>query len=159
MALTADERKELIAQYQAGYGEVVKALEGATEAELDRRPAPEKWSSREIVHHLADSEMTSAIRLRRLIAEDKPVIQGYDEAEYARRLHYDRPIEASLQAFGAARACTVPFLERLTPAEWERVGTHSESGAYSVDKWLQIYAVHAHNHADQIRRARAAVSR
>jgi hypothetical protein len=159
MPLTVDERKKLIAQYQAGYGEVIKALEGATEAELDRRPAPEKWSSREIVHHLADSEMTSAIRLRRLIAEDQPVIQGYDEAEYARRLHYDRPIEASLQAFGAARACTVPFLERLTPAEWERVGTHSESGAYSVDKWLQIYAVHAHNHADQIRRARAAVSR
>ncbi len=159
MALTADERKKLIAEYQAGYGEVVKALEGATEAELDRRPAPEKWSSREIVHHLADSEMTSAIRLRRLIAEDQPVIQGYDEAEYARRLHYDRPIEASLQAFGAARACTVPFLERLTPAEWDRVGTHSESGAYSVDKWLQIYAVHAHNHADQIRRARATVAR
>jgi hypothetical protein len=159
MPLTVDERKKLIAQYQAGYGEVIKALEGATEAELDRRPAPEKWSSREIVHHLADSEMTSAIRLRRLIAEDQPVIQGYDEAEYARRLHYDRPIEASLQAFGAARACTVPFLERLTPAEWERVGTHSESGAYSVDNWLQIYAVHAHNHADQIRRARAAVSR
>ena len=43
----------------------------------------------------------------------------------------------------------------LTPAEWDRAGTHSESGAYSVDKWLQIYAVHAHNHADQIRRARA----
>jgi hypothetical protein len=159
MPLTVDERKKLIAQYQAGYGEVVNALEGATEAELDRRPSPEKWSSREIVHHLADSEMTSAIRLRRLIAEDQPVIQGYDEAEYARRLHYDRPIEASLAAFGAARACTVPFLERLTPAEWERVGTHSESGAYSVDKWLQIYAVHAHNHADQIRRARASVSR
>ena len=159
MPLTVDERKKLIAQYQAGYGEVVKALEGATEAELDRRPAPEKWSSREIVHHLADSEMTSAIRLRRLIAEDQPVIQGYDEAEYARRLHYDRPIEASLQAFGAARACTVPFLERLTPAEWDRMGTHSESGAYSVDKWLQIYAVHAHNHADQIRRARATVGR
>ena len=159
MALTVDERKKLIAQYQAGYGEVIKALEGATEAELDRRPAPEKWSSREIVHHLADSEMTSAIRLRRLIAEDQPLIQGYDEAEYARRLHYDRPIEASLAAFGAARACTVPFLERLTAAEWDRVGTHSESGAYSVDKWLQIYAIHAHNHADQIRRARASVSR
>lgn len=159
MALSVDERKELIAQYQAGYAEVVKALEGATDAELDARPAPGKWSSREIVHHLADSEMTSAIRLRRLIAEDGPVIQGYDEAEYARRLHYDRPIETSLAAFGAARACTVPFLERLTPAEWDRAGTHSESGAYSVDKWLQIYAVHAHNHADQIRRARASASR
>ena len=152
-------RKKLVDQYKEGYRVVAEALVGATDEELDARPGPDKWSAREIVHHLADSEMTSAIRLRRLIAEDQPVIQGYDEAEYARRLHYDRPIEASLQAFGAARACTVSFLERLTPAEWDRMGTHSESGAYSVDKWLQIYAVHAHNHADQIRRARAAVSR
>ena len=99
--------------------------------------------------------MTSAIRLRRLIAEDQPLIQGYDQDDYARRLHYDRPIEASLAAFGAARASTVPLLERLTDAEWDCVGTHSESGAYSVDGWLEIYAAHAHNHADQIRRARA----
>jgi len=159
MALTDGERKKLIAQYQAGYGEVVKALEGASKAELDARPGSGTWSAREIVHHLADSEMTSAIRLRRLIAEDGPLIQGYDQDDYARRLHYDRPIEPSLAAFGAARACTVPFLERLTPDEWERFGTHSESGAYSVDKWLQIYAAHAHGHAAQIRRARAAVSR
>src|SRR6476620_4264180 len=136
--MTIKQRSELVKKYKEGYAVVAAALEGASDAELDRRPAPEKWSSRAIVHHLADSEMTSAIRLRRLIAEDQPVIQGYDEAEYARRLHYDRPIEASLQAFGAARACTVPFLERLTPAEWDRAGTHSESGAYSVDKWLQI---------------------
>jgi hypothetical protein len=159
MALTDGERKKLIAQYQAGYGEVVKALEGASEAELDARPGPGTWSAREIVHHLADSEMTSAIRLRRLIAEDGPVIQGYDQDDYARRLHYDRPIEASLAAFGAARACTVPLLERLTASEWTRAGTHSESGAYSVEKWLAIYAVHAHGHAGQIRRARASVSR
>ena len=74
--------------------------------ELDRRPAPGKWTSREIVHHLADSEMTSAIRLRRLLAEDRPVIVGYDQEEFARRLHYDRPIGASLDALKAARATT-----------------------------------------------------
>ena len=43
---------------------------------------------------------------------------------------------------------------QVTPEEWDRVGTHSESGPYSVDRWLEIYADHCHEHADQIRRAR-----
>lgn len=141
-------------RYGAGYDEVVRALEGATDAELDARPAPGAWTAREIVHHLADSEMTSAIRLRRLIAEDSPVIHGYDQELFARRLYYDRPLQPSLDAFRAARASTAALLERLTPAEWQRAGTHSESGPYSVERWLEIYADHAHNHADQIRRAR-----
>jgi hypothetical protein len=134
---------------------VERALEGIGAAELDARPGPGTWSARDIVHHLADSEMTSAIRLRRLIAEDSPLIVGYDQEEYARRLFYDRPIDASLAAFKAARSSTVEILERLTPEQWTRTGTHSESGTYSVERWLQIYAQHAHGHADQIRRARA----
>jgi hypothetical protein len=154
--MTPDRRRELIARYRDGFDEVTRALEGITDGELDARPAPGTWSAREIVHHLADSEMTSAIRLRRLIAEDGPVIHGYDQETFARRLHYDRPIAPSLAAFGAARACTVPLLERLSDADWARAGTHSESGAYSVVQWLEIYAAHAHGHADQIRRARAA---
>ena len=100
--------------------------------------------------------MTSAIRLRRLIAEDNPVIVGYDQEQFARVLKYDRPIAASLAAFKAARETTTEILERLTEAEWARIGTHTEDGAYSVTRWLEIYAVHAHGHADQIRRARAA---
>ena len=148
------ERQRLIEQYRRGYDDVMEALAGCTDAELDARPVPGKWSAREIVHHLADSEMTSAIRLRRLIAEERPVIYGYDQDEFARRLYYDRPVEASLAALRAARASTVEILERLTPEQWARAGTHSESGAYSVERWLEIYAVHARNHADQIRRAR-----
>ncbi len=153
--MTPDERRRLIDRYRAGYDEVARAVAGATDAELDKRPAPGKWTSREIVHHLADSEMTSAIRLRRLIAEDAPVIQGYDQEEYSRRLYYDRPIQSSLDAFRAARASTADLLDRLTPEQWARGGTHTESGPYSVERWLEIYADHAHNHADQIRRARA----
>ena len=122
-----------------------------SDAELDRRPAPGKWTAREIVHHLADSEMTSAIRLRRLLAEDSPVIVGYDQEEFARRLHYDRPIAASLDAFKAARATTGEILDRMTEEEWAREGTHSESGRYTLLQWLRIYADHAHNHAAQIR--------
>ena len=148
-------RQQLINQYKDGYRVVTEALVGATDEDLDAHPAPGKWSAREIVHHLADSEMTSAIRLRKLIAEDNPNIAGYDEAEFARRLYYDRPIEPSLGAFKAARVTTAAILERMTEEEWSREGTHSEVGRYSVDRWLEIYAVHAHDHAGQIRIARA----
>ena len=152
--MTSDERTALINKYRDGYRTVQEALAGVTPAELDKKPAPDKWSAREIVHHLADSEMTAAIRLRRLLAEDKPVIHAYDQAEFARRLHYDRPIEASLQALRYARESTAELLDRLQPADWTRMGMHPEHGPYGIEKWLTIYASHAHNHAEQIRRAR-----
>jgi hypothetical protein len=146
----------LVKQYLDGYRAVSEALHGASKAELDARPAPGKWSAREIVHHLADSEMTSAIRLRLLLAEDRPAIRGYDQEAFARRLHYDRPLAASLEAFRAARLTTGELLERMSEDDWNREGTHTEQGRYTVEDWLTIYARHAHDHADQIRRARAA---
>jgi DinB superfamily len=149
-------RKELVDQYKAGYQVVADALAGATDAELDAHPAPGKWSAREIVHHLADSEMTAAIRLRLLVATDRPQIVGFDQEEFARRLYYDRPIEASVEAFKSARRTTAEILDRMTEAEWAREGTHSEHGRYTVERWLEIYAAHAHNHAEQIRVARGA---
>lgn len=151
----SDTRQALIDRYRDGYRVVSDSLKGITEAELDARPAPGKWSPREIVHHLADSEMTSAIRLRRLLAEDQPLIVGYDQDDYAKRLHYDRPIAESLDAFRTARSSTTEILQRMTEAEWTRTGTHTETGAYSVARWLEIYAEHAHKHAEQITRARA----
>jgi hypothetical protein len=151
-------RRELIERYSEGYAVVEKALAGASQAELDAREAPGEWSAREIVHHLADSEMTSAIRLRRLLAEDAPMIAGYDQEEFARRLHYDRPLEGSMAAFKGARESTLPLLRALSSAQWKRSGTHSEIGPYSVEMWLRIYASHGIDHADQIRRARAAAT-
>ncbi|HSB68808.1 MAG TPA: DinB family protein [Candidatus Methylomirabilis sp.] len=149
-------RQALIAKYKDGGRVVAEALAGSTEAELDARPAPGKWSAREITHHLADSEMIAAIRLRMLLAEDEAVIRSYDQKLYAGRLFYARPIQASLEAFQAARRSTAEILEQMTEAQWARQGTHSESGRYSPEKWLEIYAQHAHTHADQIRKARAA---
>jgi hypothetical protein len=154
-----DQRTKLIAAYKDGYRVVAEALRDAPDAELDVRPAPNKWTAREIVHHLADSEMTSAIRLRLLLATDRPNIVGYDQDEFARRLHYDRPIEASLEAFKAARRSTAELLDRMTEEEWVREGTHSEVGRYTVDRWLEIYATHAHGHAEQILVARDAAKK
>ena len=148
-------RRNLIGRYKEGHRIVTETLSDITEFELDTPEAPSEWTPRQIVHHLADSEMTAAIRLRRLLAEDHPVIHGYDQEEFARRLHYDRPIAASLETLGAVRRVTAELLDRLTEDEWTREGTHSESGRYAVSDWLGIYAAHAHDHADQIRRARA----
>src|SRR5690606_3343371 len=86
MRMDREHRDALIARYKEGYAKVEEALAGVTDSELDTRPAPGKWTAREIVHHLADSEMTSAIRLRRLLVEEKPVIQGYDQEAFARLL-------------------------------------------------------------------------
>jgi hypothetical protein len=156
--MDAGEREALIAQYEDGERAVRAALADITAAELEAREGPGEWSPREIVHHLADSEMTSAIRLRLLIAQDGPTILGYDQEEFVRRLFPDRPLEPSLAAFAAARASTAPILRRLDEEQWQRAGTHSESGVYTVEDWLRIYGVHAHDHADQIRRARATVA-
>jgi hypothetical protein len=153
-------RKKLIEQYKDGYRVVAEALAGATDDELDVSPAPGKWTAREIVHHLGDSEMNGAIRLRLLVAMPNPQILGYDQDEFARKLYYkDRPIEPSLDAFNAARRSSAQILERLTETEWLREGTHSETGRYTIERWLGIYAEHAHKHAQQIRVARDAARR
>ena len=141
------ERQALIERYTRGHQTVLDALAGVSEAELDYKS--DGWSAREIAHHLADSEMTSAIRLRRLLCEDNPVIGGYDEEKFARVLHYsERPIQAALDALSAARRTTLEILLAMTDEDWARSGTHSDSGPYSAEDWLTIYAAHAHDHAN-----------
>jgi hypothetical protein len=146
----------LIDQYEAGPAAVRDALAGITADELDRRPQVGAWTAREVVHHLADSETTSYIRLRRMLAIDGAEIQSYDEAAWAAepRLAYDGPIEPPLAVVEAVRAATTVVLRRLDDADFTRPGFHPEHGSYSVQIWLEIYAEHAHVHADQIRRAR-----
>jgi hypothetical protein len=157
--MTPEERQELIARYAAGYDEVTRSLEEIPAGSLTAHPIPGKWSASEIVHHLADSEMTSAIRLRLLLVEDAPVIKGYDEAAFAVRLGYNqRDLAPALDAFRAARATTSQLLDTMTDDDWKREGTHTESGRYTAEDWLRIYAAHAHNHAAQIRRLREALS-
>ena len=148
-------RAALIRTYAEGPDVVEAVVRGLSDAELDRRPSQEEWTAREVVHHLADSETRSTIRLRQLLAEDSPTIEAYDEERYARVLWYDRPIGGSLAVLKAVRASNVELLERLTDADFARTGTHTESGPYSVDTWLELYAAHAHDHAEQARRAAA----
>jgi DinB family protein len=151
--MTPEERKDLIAKYAAGYDEVMNALNGFPADSLAAHPIPGKWSAREIVHHLGDSETTSAGRLRKLLVEDNPLIQGYDQDEFATKLRYnERDMAPALEAFRSARETTMQVLQLMTDDDWNRAGTHTESGPYSTEDWLRIYAAHAHNHAAQMRR-------
>ena len=156
--MNAEKREQMIRQYAAGYGEVAQALKGFPDETLSAHPIAGKWSAREIVHHLADSETISAQRLRKLLAEEYPVIQGYDQEKFAILLRYNtRDIAPALEAFGAARATTLQLIESMTDEDWKLKGWHTQHGVYSADLWLEIYAVHAHNHAAQIRRLREAL--
>jgi hypothetical protein len=145
------ERSALIAAYKDGYQEIYSAVQQLTEEDLDRRPADGGWTPREIVHHLADSETIGRIRLLRLMAEDHPELPGYNEELFARQLHYDRPIGASLDLLRATRSATSELLDWMTEEDWTREGIHSERGRFTVEDWLRTYAAHAHDHAEQMR--------
>jgi len=158
MTMTTAERTALLERYRDGATIFTSVVARLGDAELDARPFPGEWTVREICHHLADGEINSGVRLRRLIAEDDPFLPGYDEMEFSRRLHYQgREIGPSVAAVAAVRAATFQILECLTEEEWARTGTHGEHGPYGVEAWLRDYADHPADHADQARRVLAAV--
>jgi hypothetical protein len=155
--MTPIDRRSLIARYAAGPELLRAALAEVPEEALQWRPAPGKWSVHEVIIHCADSEVNAHGRIRTLIAESKPVIQGYDQDQWAKVFDYhSRPMGTALVTIEAVRANTVPILESLTDADWKKMGTHTESGPYGAEDWLQSYGTHLEVHAAQIRRNIAA---
>ena len=141
------EQERLIARYAEGPDRLEAALNLVPGEALKWRPGPGKWSVHQVVVHCADSEANSAIRVRYLLGEEAPTIIGYDQDRWVDAMDYDaHPLIPALATIRAVRANTVPLLRRLTPAQWVRQGTHTESGAYGVGEWLEIYAEHLHQH-------------
>jgi hypothetical protein len=157
MKLSHAERERLIGQYAQGPARVKGALASVPKEALQWRPGEGKWSVHEVVVHCADSETNAALRIRYLLAEKKPLIVGYDQDAWARRFDYHaQPLEDALAATTAARGRTVPLLRRMSEADWAKAGRHTESGAYTAEDWLRIYAAHLEGHASQIERNLAA---
>jgi hypothetical protein len=154
MTLTAD-INTIATDYERATAVFLAAAADVTPTTLDLHHA-DGWSARQVIHHVADSEAQSYARLRRLLAEPDPVIQGYDEAAWAcaPNLGYtELPVENSLAVFAAVRASSLDIIRRLSPEDLQLAGTHSESGPYSVSRWLEVYSGHPVEHADQLRRA------
>lgn len=153
MPFSPQERAALIERYARGPALLKAALGKVPRDALAWRPAPNDWSAHEIVVHCADSETNAHARLRYLLAEPTPVIQGYDQDRWAQSLDYHTlPLAPALATVEAVRANTVPILKRMTEPEWRRIGQHTESGPYAVEDWLAIYAEHLEKHSRQIER-------
>ena len=145
--------QEIAAAYEAATKEFLHIATSVPADKLDVNDG-HNWSSRQVIHHCADSEAQSYARLRRLVAEPNPVIQGYDETLWAKdaTLGYtELPIENSIAVFTSVRAASLDIIKRLKPEQLELKGTHTEAGEYSLSRWLETYTRHANNHAEQIK--------
>ena len=128
-----------------------KLLKGLTEKQLSRRPAPGKWSIKEIIAHLADGEVVLGSRYRLIAAHDRPAIQGYDQDLFVERLGLENATtDELLYDFEMARAVNIGLLARLPDEAFARVGVHSERGEESIETIVTLYAGHDLVHLAQI---------
>jgi hypothetical protein len=148
--------REQAAAYESATEYFLNIAHAILPEQLDRKDS-EGWSARQIIHHLADSEAQSYARLRRLVAEPEgSIIQGYDENLWATasQLGYESaPIENSTAIFTAVRAGSLDIIKRLFETDLTKAGVHSESGHYTIEKWLISYTNHPVDHGDQLLRA------
>ena len=151
MPMTPAQRHAFVEQYAAGPRRLRAALATVSADAMQWRPKPGEWSAHEVVVHCSDSETQAASRIRVLASEKDPLIQGYDEAQWARDFDYHaHPLDVALATVDAVRANTTALLRRLSDAAWLKEGRHTESGHYTAEDWLRIYADHLENHARQI---------
>jgi hypothetical protein len=128
-------------------------------AEIAARPeAPGKWSIREVVQHLADSELVGGFRLRMVMAHDRPPLMGYDQDLWASRLRYrDVEVSDALEQFTVLRRANMRIWEHLSPADLVRVGVHGERGEESLEHMRRLYAAHDLLHLQQLERILASL--
>lgn len=149
------ELTDLLERFRRGPELMAAVLTGAAGAELDFVAAPGRWSIRQIMAHLADSEIVDADRLRRVIAEGNPTLMGYDQEAWARNLNYARrKISESLETFRRLRAENHELLKGLPEAVFERTGTHSERGPVTLRQLVELNAEHPEKHARQVQEIR-----
>jgi hypothetical protein len=116
------------------------------------RPADDRWTIHEILVHIADSEANSYIRCRRFLAEPGSAVLGYDEAGWARELHYhDQSPEDSMELFKWLRYKSFILIKDLPVSVWSNTVNHTENGLMTMDDWLDTYERHIPEHIAQMR--------
>lgn len=148
---------ELLERYLAGANDLRAAIDGMSPDQLAARPVEGKWSTRDVVCHIADFEPVYADRMTRVIAEDRPPLRGGDPDEFAAKLAYDaRDIEEELQLVDAVRRHTARILKAVPAEAFDRVGIHSRDGEITLLELLERITNHVPHHVtfiDEKRRA------
>ncbi|MGE3843167.1 MAG: DinB family protein [Vicinamibacterales bacterium] len=128
-------------------------VRGRAESDLQRPPAPARWSVAEILAHLADAEVVAGWRLRSILATNAVTLQPFDQNVWADAFRYDAtPVEESLALFSANRAANLALLQRVSPTRHDHYGVHAERGHESIRHLIRLYAGHDRNHLAQIER-------
>lgn len=132
---------------------LAERTEGLEDSALRRNEAPGKWSVIEVIQHLADSDLVFGYRLRMILAEDRPPLQGYDQDAWARTCRYsDVRLDAALDQLRGLRGANFHVLRGVSPVQLERVGLHSERGPESAGFLLRLMGGHDLVHRRQIDR-------
>jgi hypothetical protein len=133
--------------------ELEQATAGVSAATLGRQPAPGEWSPREVLSHLADSDLVTGMRVRMIVTEDRPALLGYDQEKWTSRFgSLDGDAAETLARWQALRRANLRIYASLSPEEWRRVGVHAERGEESVRLTVQLQAGHDRVHLAQLRR-------
>ena len=130
-----------------------KLLKGVSSAKARQRPAPGKWSIREIVAHIADAELVGGYRIRAILGAPGTQVIGFDQDVWVTALHYDkRDLKESLEQYRMLRKANLRLLQSLTPEQWKHYGIHNERGQENVETIAKMFAGHDINHFQQIER-------
>jgi uncharacterized damage-inducible protein DinB len=148
----------LIDQYAAGPALLRQAVAGMSREQVLARPIEGKWSTLEVVCHLADFEVVFVDRLTAVIAENEPTLPGRDEKHYAARLAYhDRDLEEQLRLVEACRGHVARILKSLGDADLARQGKHTEAGPLTLAQLLGRIINHIQHHVKFIHEKRQAL--
>jgi uncharacterized damage-inducible protein DinB len=148
----------LIEQYLAGPGLLRRAVAGMTRDQLRARPVAGKWSTQEVVCHLADYEPIYADRMKRVIALQEPELLQGDPGLFGARLAYDRrDVEEELALVELTRKQMAQILRALRPEGFQRRGLHSRDGSLTLDNLLQRVTAHVPHHVRFIEEKRRAM--
>ncbi|MCY9549171.1 DinB family protein [Lysinibacillus xylanilyticus] len=149
--------EELIKEYALGYTMLREAIEGLSEEELRYKPAPDKWSIHQILIHVTDSEISSTSRLKKVLAEDEPILISFDQDAWANNLGYDLlDREQHFLLFKFLRSSMQPILDQLTSEQSRRVGVYVDQARFTFKQLLEYRVQHIRDHLDQIERVKNA---
>ncbi|MBV8845327.1 MAG: DinB family protein [Bryobacterales bacterium] len=151
------ELADLLERFRRGAELLAIATTGAAGTELDFKPAPDKWSVRQVVCHLADTEAVYVMRIRQVLAEDNPVLKSFNGDAWAERLDYNRrKISHALETFRRLRTDNFDLLKEMPEEAFLRPCTHAEAGPWTLQTLIQNCSEHLEDHVKQIQSVRAA---
>ena len=143
--------ESLIEEYGNGYKILREAIESLSEEELRFKPALDKWSIHQILIHMADSEMVSTQRLKKVLSEEEPLLMSIDQDAWANALGYEQlDREQYLLLFQLLRSSMLPILAQLTSEQFERVGNYADAGRFTFKELLEYRVQHVRGHLAQI---------